>query len=181
MDELSIDEILIGLRNQSFVSQRLNLLELLTNKLAEETTVENSTLKIVFDLVLTIPIITASTSDGGKKIISTSISALSNATTKEESAGLLLEHIEPADSKLQKQFHFIIKKYIQYNPQAESSEVEDPDWVLLDEWQHVGSVLCNICQTDKGRSAIMKTSNGYMDRIAMQVSNNFEQCLILNK
>jgi len=169
MNELSIDDIIGGLGNQQFAQQRLPLLELLTNYLAEGENIEDSKLKLIFNLLLTIPIIVPPTTNEGKKIISITMSALSNATVKEESAMLLLEHLEPEESKLTKQFHFIIKKYLQYNPQAEIIEEETPDWDLLDEWQHVGSVLCNVCQSEKGRKIILNTSTGYIERIAVQI------------
>lgn len=172
MDDLEVDEILAGLGNQSFIDQRLHLLELLTNKLAEETQIDDSKLRSVFEILLTIPIVTSSSTEDGKRIINTSISALCNATVSEPAAMLLLDCIEPEDSKLNKQFHFIIKKYLQYNPQAEVEETESEliDWTLADEWQYVGSVLCNICQVEKGRKIILKTSTGYIERIAAQVS-----------
>lgn len=49
---------------------------------------------------------------------------------------------------------------------------------MLDPWQHVGSVLCNLTRFDDGRRILLRQSSGYMPKLVTQVSMmNVYQCV----
>ena len=178
-EEATVGEILEGLVNPNFISQRLPLLEMLTNKLAEETTtVDKETSERMFKILFNILQKTSCQHPMGRKVVNMANCTLSNATVKEEAVTWFLELTNPEDSECYKQLHFCINKYLDYNPQLEDETTEGEEWASVDEWQHFGNALCNLCQTEQGRRLLLKQSSGYMEKIVKQV--RFHQLMICN-
>lgn len=78
-------------------------------------------------------------------------------------------------------FNKIIDTFLSHNPQAEivsptqSSDTEskavlegdeEEYWTEQDPWQHMSSVVCNLCQCASGREFVVKN---YLRKIAGQV------------
>ncbi len=211
MEEVTVEEILEGIHNPAFASQRLPLLELLTNKLGESacstiipvgahtdsktedslsniatppatfaTTMTNAELETLFKTLLTILEKTSCKTLQGRKIVNMSLCALSNSTITETQASVFLEltrNNNPGESigetsTLNRQFHLMIRKYLEYNPQLEDGYAEDDDWIGVDEWQFGGNILTNLCQLEDGRKVILRQSTKYMESLPVQVRSN---------
>lgn len=283
MDELTIEEILLGLKNEEYFSHRLTLLSLLSNKLLndedksiqeefekkrqewlkaeairreEEKKIEAEYLEkiksgevkdptqggfsvvektpeelakdeveeakkikfvfnhqpkgIVLEKNLTIQLFTilffiliktnTKESDENKLILNTLLSCLVNLTINETMSGYLVELIEQAtdpsattsvanvDKNILRYFnlgfHLMIRKFIEYNPQIEpditeelvaaSKERDENVWDLLDEYQYVGNLLCNLCRNEYIRKIILKQSNNYFIKLPPLISTKNE-------
>jgi hypothetical protein len=224
MEELTVPEILEGICNPAFVSQRLPLLELLTNKLGEplhsELVVKDSSsstetekleneatdttsnaplvpsthstilsekeLQVLFKTLLLIAEKTSCKSLVGRQIVNMALCALSNCTLSEAQALMFLKltgslkpdentattEVSTATQTQNRQLHFIIGKFLEYNPQLEENVESSEDWIGVDEWQQVGHLLTNLCQVDDGRRLLLKQSLGYMVLLVGQVSMN---------
>ena len=69
-----------------------------------------------------------------------------------------------------------METFLSHNPQAENdaktkeevieAEQEGEYWTNQDPWQHMSSVVCNLCQCATGRDFVVKN---YLRRIAAQV------------
>jgi hypothetical protein len=119
----------------------------------------------------------------GRKIVNMTLCALSNSTITENQVRFFLQFAgcvssedtasEPVlNSEAQvynRQFHHMIRKYLEYNPQLEESSIEGDDWIGSDEWQYGGNVLTNLCQVEDGRRIILRQSAGYMELLPSQV------------
>lgn len=216
MEEVTVQEILDGIHNPAFASQRLPLLEMLTNKLGDpicnaivavenekklekveddgshlppapatfSTTMSNSELEPLFKTLLMIIEKTSCKTLQGRKVVNMTLCALSNSTITEAQVNCFLqftgsttsaegsgEPVQNADTQLyNRQFHHMIRKYLEYNPQLEDGSIEGDDWIGVDEWQYGGNVLTNLCQVEDGRRVILKQSSGYMEALPVQVS-----------
>jgi hypothetical protein len=173
MEELDYEDIISGLLSKQYEDYKLLLLQQLTNKLAEgslETTnpVHYKILKVLLILLSSNP----SRNDRGKQEVNIALCALNNATSSEaavESFFRLLQD-DPQNGKILSCLHHCITKYIEYNPQAEADvDLTPEEWEITDEWQHLGSILCNLCQLEEGRKIVLHTSTGYMQRLGHQV------------
>jgi hypothetical protein len=199
MEELSVVEIIQGLLKKDFIEYRVQLLQLLINKFAgsEETALvpinnnasaeENTTeqtpavqlplnidhfrlmIRVLVDLIHqysnlpTLP-------ETAKEIINFSLCTITNATIYQKYTESLLLLLEDSSSPINTRFHQFIKSFLDYNPQLETTEELDQiTWELHDEWQYMGSIICNLCQEEKGRKLILNQSYGYMMKLPAQV------------
>eukprot|EP01036_Dinobryon_divergens_P029003 gene29004-38046_t len=111
-------------------------------------------------------------------VINTLLVALSNATILEANAEELSKALTMSTDL---HFNKIIDTFLSHNPQAEivsptqSSDTEskavlegdeEEYWTEQDPWQHMSSVVCNLCQCASGREFVVKN---YLRKIAGQV------------
>lgn len=177
MDDLSVSELLTGLVTKEYEEYRLALLQHLTNFLADHPTLDSETeLVSVLKTLLILLTTTNSSSDDKRMQINMALCALNNATTTEESIAVFLRVLGESLSQetFRDKFHRCIEAYLSYNPQLEddSEEVSPEAWEVLDEWQHLGSLLCNIAQTEEGRKIVLQQSKGYMEKLIVQVRSH---------
>lgn len=103
------------------------------------------------------------------EIINLSLAALTNATIKEQYLIRFMDLLETADSPLSTKFHKSIENFLSYNPQLESKEDIPELWENEDPLQHVGSILCNISQNERGRKILLHTKTNYMPKFPAQI------------
>jgi hypothetical protein len=177
-EKLTVPEILKGFLRKEFVSERVHLLELLINHFATENESELSVEKDSFRLMLRIlfELIENKNNSSSSGVINLSLCVITNATVKEGYSAYLLEFINEADandsspaSALTKKFHSIIDLFLSYNPHLEQDLEEGQEWESIDPYQHVGSILCNLCQLEEGRKILLRKSNNYMMKLPSQV------------
>lgn len=83
-----------------------------------------------------------------------------------------LKYFGERESEHHKDLDFCIEKYLLYNPQLEdelSYSFSDDQWEIIDEWQHMGNFLCNICQVEDGRKIVMYVPSAYLSRLLGQI------------
>jgi hypothetical protein len=163
MDEVSVLEIVRGLMNDSMKTQRLPLLQLLANKLAESTApLTADECKAVFAVGL---LKVQGETEGS--LIHLGLTILANATINEANAAAFLEFIKKSE-KYNNHFKNFANTFLDHNPQLEFDN-EFTDWSSVDPWQCMASVFCNLCQAEEGRVMILRQSNTYMVRLLGQI------------
>ncbi|KAJ1414788.1 hypothetical protein B484DRAFT_164038 [Ochromonadaceae sp. CCMP2298] len=164
MDEVSVLEIVRGLMNDSMKSQRLQLLQLLANKLAESTEpLTADECKAVFAVGC---LKVQGETEGS--LIHLGLTILANATINEDNAEAFVEFIKKSD-KYGSHFKSFANTFLDHNPQVEFDNEQVTDWSSVDPWQCMGSVFCNLCQAEEGRVMILRQSNRYMVRMLDQI------------
>jgi hypothetical protein len=165
MDNLSVQEITRGIVDDSMKSSRVALVELLANKVAELT---EPLTKDEFTEVFVIAL-TALNNQTNSELVHLFTSLLSNSTILEENINNFLKFLDSSE-KFMTIFKASVEKFLDYNSQLESDEVISAEsWKTLDCWENIGNVLCNLCQTEAGRTMVLRQSNRYMVRIISQV------------
>eukprot|EP01032_Pedospumella_encystans_P020656 gene20656-23462_t len=157
MDDLSISEIVRGVVDESYKNERVQLLQLLANKVGESTehmTPDES--KSVF----TIAVAKLDTKTD-PTLISLFLSLLTNATISDENVKSFLAFLA-ASEKFQNIFHEALNTFLDHNPQIEQDEAEDA-------WENMASVMCNLAQVEEGRTMLLRQSKEYMIRLISQV------------
>mmetsp|Transcript_50634 Transcript_50634/g.100035 ORF Transcript_50634/g.100035 Transcript_50634/m.100035 type:complete len:322 (+) Transcript_50634:26-991(+) len=156
MEDLSITEIVRGIADESMKAQRFPLLQLLSNKVGESTEPMNNVESVgVFTIALSK--MDANTDD---TLIEVLLGLLTNATLSDENIASFLKFI--ATEKYRKQFTNGMEVFLDHNPQVETDATDDS-------WAHMSSVLCNLCQTDEGRTLVLQRSKNYVPRIITQI------------
>jgi hypothetical protein len=177
-ENLTVSEILKGFLRKEFISERIHLLELLINHFAAENESELSVDKDTFRLMLRIllELIENKNNSSSTAVINLALCVITNATVKEGYSTYLLESINEAEandsspaSALTKKFHSTIDLFLSYNPHVEQDLEEGQEWESVDPYQHVGSILCNLCQLEEGRKILLRKSNNYMLKLPSQV------------
>jgi hypothetical protein len=172
MEELDYEDILSGLLSREYEEYKLLLLQQLTNKLAEATSEINPIQNKIIKVLLIVLTSTSARTEKGRKEINMALCGLNNATSSEPAAEAFLKVLQddPQQEKMQQCLHLCITNFLDYNPQAEADiELTPEEWEVTDGWQHLGSVLCNLCQLEPGRKIILQASTGYMERLGPQV------------
>ena len=99
-----------------------------------------------------------SLSEKKTELINFYFSILSNCTLSEGSSTIFCNYISD-NEVFGKKIHLLIEAYLRPNPQIENDAVYDQEkWNSLDPLQHMGSLLCNLCQIQNGREIILLPS-----------------------
>lgn len=179
MDDLEISEIILGIKNDSMKEHRIQLIEILINKIAEihsennlnHNNVQQEQCNEIFVMIC------MNLKTNNPTIIDLLLSLFINVTITEEYASYFFQFlntndpitnnlVEHNDNSYHSLFLSYIEKFLNYNPQAES--IVD-NWNIEDPWQNLGNVICNLCQVQEGRTLLLKQSNKYMERLVTQV------------
>ncbi len=159
MDDLTISDIVRGIVDESYKNERVQLLQLLANKVGESTeAMTPEECKGVF--VIAVSKLDSKT-DG--TLISLFLSLLTNATISEANVKSFLTFLNSSE-KFQNIFHEALNIFLNHNPQVEHDDYEDA-------WENMASVLCNISQVEEGRVMLLRQSKEYMLRIINQVGS----------
>lgn len=159
MDTLSVHEIVRGIVDESMKAERLALLQLLSNKVGESTEpLTAAEAAEVFTIALT-----KLSADTDSVLIEIMLSLLTNSTISDQNTKSFVNFLNTSE-KYNAQFSGALNTFLDHNPQIENDADEDS-------WCHMGSVLCNLCQIDEGRTLILRQSLGYMPRIIAQVTD----------
>lgn len=175
-DDLTLLELVRGIRDDAFADQRVLLAEVLANKIADET--DESWPKIESDLLVDIAKVSidlAGHANSDAKWISLAI--LCNFTTYVSNSEVLTRLISENVTYSEK-FSNMIEMFLRHNPQLEDipaielspTDVAAMDWQKLDPWGLFGSTLCNITQINLGRQILTQRSKKYLPRMLPQVS-----------
>ena len=162
MDELTITEIVRGIADESMKAQRIPLLQLLANKVADITeplTLEES--NGVF--IIALATLNATTDDS---LVELMLGLLTNATISEQNAQSFMTFIGKND-KYRTQFLNVLESFLNHNAQAELDATDDAH-------SNMASVMCNLCQIEACRELLLKPSAEYMARMINQVSNSYK-------
>lgn len=159
-EELALEDILTGVRLDQI--NRNSWAEILVCKLADHVSDANHHQSVftvdniadVFKCILRTIV-----EENQCTAIDLMLSALSNATILPNYVEIFHELVH-TESLCMSQFQFMINKYNSHNPQAEQDipvTMDDVEhWTQTDPWQHVASVLCNLCQCSRGRDMVAK-------------------------
>lgn len=159
-DNLSLDEVLLGLSEVSIEDHHELLLGLLSNHIAEHAEdLSDAQVRNTVDMCLS------------KLTTSTSLCLilLCNLTTSEKNVGLFLEQISAPSPK--QQFQNVVARFLSYNPQAEeegAGEYTTERWSEVDPHEHVSSILCNLSVGEAGREVLLQRSLGYVPKMVAQ-------------
>ena len=55
------------------------------------------------------------------------------------------------------------------NKSSQAIVLTPEKWGMIDPWQHMGSILCNIARVEDGRRVILRQSTGYMPQLLRQI------------
>lgn len=157
MDDLTISDIVRGIVDESYKNERVQLLQMLANKVGDSTepmTLDES--RGVF--MIAIAKLDAKT-DG--TLIALFLSLLTNATITEPNVRSFMTFLASSE-KFQNLFHNALNTFLDHNPQIEQDEFEDA-------WENMASVMCNLSQIEEGRTMILRQSKNYMLRVIDQV------------
>lgn len=159
-DNLSLEEVLLGLSEEAIAEHHELLLGLLSNHIAEHVDdLSDAQVRNTVDMCLS------------KLTTSTSLclTVLCNITTSERNVGLFLQQIFAPSPK--QQFHYIVGRFLSYNPQAEdvgAGEYTTERWSEVDPHEHVSSILCNLSVEEAGREVLLQRSLGYVPKMVAQ-------------
>jgi len=160
----TIRELLLGINLDQ--ENKLLWMQMLSNKFADDIETSCITLDEVRDCIRQVLAILVRETD--EECVYTLLLSLSNMTISEKNSEEFLTLID-SDSHLMEQFEKIMKKFLDHNPQLEiinvDSNVSD-DSISMDPWQHLISMVCNLCQVALGRDLIVKS---YLKHIVPQV------------
>jgi hypothetical protein len=165
MEDLSILDCLNGLNSTVFdKATKLLVVEILANKVADEAEglAETDTQQLAKYFVKQL-FLSESSGEGviQPRVANLYLGLLSNLTMPEGNSSVFCAQFG-LDKEFGAQFTKLIEVYLSFNPQSELEKVEEEKWVELDPFQHVGSILCNLCQVESGRDVILKPSTGHM-------------------
>jgi len=164
MESVSITEIVRGLTSDSMRSQRMALLQLLANKIAET---EGPITKEERSAVFTIACLKVYGETEGA-LIDLGLTILTNSTINEENAVAFLEFLKKSE-KYNSYFQSFMNTFLSHNPQLEFDGTLIQDWSTIDPWQNMSSIICNLCQIETGRALMLRQSTEYMIRLLPQV------------
>ena len=165
MDELTINDIVRGVVDESMKEERISLIELLANKVAvlpsPMTSEESKGVFIIALAKINDPI------DG--MLVQLFVSLLANATINEQNAISFMQFLKSSE-KYNNLFRSAIEKFLQHNPQLEAEDISTAEeWSVVDPWENMAAILCNLCQAEEGRVMVLRQSSTYMTRIITQV------------
>mmetsp|Transcript_10754 Transcript_10754/g.16207 ORF Transcript_10754/g.16207 Transcript_10754/m.16207 type:complete len:311 (-) Transcript_10754:93-1025(-) len=165
METCTISELLLGINIDQ--ENKLIWMQLLTNKFADDIETSTITVEEVRDSIR--QAIENLAREKVEECIHTLLLLLSNMTISERNSEEFLGLIT-SDSLLGEKFETIMNFFLNHNPQAEivpiDNEVDENAWIKMDPWQHVISVVCNLCQVASGRDLIVKS---HLKNIAPQI------------
>lgn len=170
MEALSLPETLVGIVTKEYEDFRLALLQHLVNKIADYDWSTSTDYVDVVRTLLSLLTIIPSRDDELKRQIDATLCCLNNLTGSEDMVAKFFETID-SDSQLREKLHFSINSFLSYNPQLEDMSMDPKvaDWAIYDEWQHMGGLLCNLAAVEAGRQILLQQSNGYMQKLILQV------------
>lgn len=175
MEDLSVSELILGMRDASLKQQRLALVQLLINRVAEtDRALTHQESEAVLVLVLTHIV---SHSQLTHPVLDLLLRLVSNLTIVEVYAQQFMDLIASSDT-YRHGFQSSVEQFLSYNPQVEVESDkalvggEDDEWIDADPWQYMSSTLCNLCQVEGGRSFMLRrtTDSSFIERILKQVS-----------
>jgi hypothetical protein len=152
-------------------SGNLDMLGLLVNRLGEASLSEEDVGAVADEMFNHLDLFTRN-----RKVLDMCLVALSNLTVVEANCEVfvrkeVLSAGTEEEANLSKRLTTIIDKFLGHNAQNESKNVDYSNkdaTTEADPWAHVASIICNICRTALGRKAMMKTSLGYVPKLALQ-------------
>lgn len=167
--DISLDEVLVGLSNVKGNDQKLMMLELLANVLAQEANLEMSEAQAqhLFVAVLTAFKVAKTTEKRPalrNKLMETCLIVLSNATMTAVQAERFYAAAGIANSTAD--FHSYMEEYLSHNPHL---EMDGQDAEEEDEWRYLGQVITNLCQLEPFRKLLLQASSDNMERLALQI------------
>eukprot|EP00981_Chlorochromonas_danica_P007517 scaffold1767_cov178-Ochromonas_danica.AAC.22 len=203
--DINVEEILNGFRSIQGNDQRLLLLELLANVLAQQEEnqekqeqqqqepkegqehqqeqereqeqnnvgLDDATASQLFSTILSFldnGILSEKRQALRKKLLQTAFIVLTNATKSQHLAELFYSVAQLASPTAA--CYTYLDTFLAYNPQLELQEEEEEEEGQIeeeDEWQHVGSLVCNLCQVEEGRKIFLKMSDDRMSLLVNQI------------
>ena len=193
-----INELVAGFTNNSYSGRKDVMLGLLVNLSAEALIdFDNATLKSLFSLTLKlIKVSVATIASNHGEIVNLCLALLSNLTVPETHAQLLVDaHVInsalPGEASpiisISPELALAVESFLEYDCQlleqsSSSSEgntsstvntktavLTSEKWAIIDPWQHMGSILCNIARVEDGRRVLLRQSTGYMSQLLRQI------------
>lgn len=197
--DIKVEEILHGFSSIQGNDQRLLLLELLANVLAQQEEenqknqaqqqepkegpehqqeqvqnnvgLDDATASQLFSTILSFldqGILSEKRLVLRNKLLQTAFIVLTNATKSQHLAELFYSVAQLASPTAS--CYTYLDTFLAYNPQLESQEEEEEGQIEEeDEWQHVGSLICNLCQVEEGRKIFLKMSDDRMSLLVNQI------------
>ena len=189
--DCSIEEVIAGMEHDEYKDNAVLLLQLLVNKVAETSTVlqeKDAEMLILYTLHRLSMIIKEEGEEReetvGNDRVNYYLLILNNVTHSEKNSLLFCELVSHKNESLLPIFYKLVRRFLDYdiwnekqnieelvitngggcfNNDDEEVEVSSDDWIALDQYQHVASVLLNIAQVEAGRRIILNRSNGQYD------------------
>lgn len=178
MEELSLDDVIRGLSTKDYVEHHVTLLQHLTNITSQpDVSADEARLSKALSNICIIMHYFSQTGGADGRGVSLLTISLMNLTATENAAANCTTLLAEESSSASKAFKIALNGYFDYNPRLESDETS-PDWEVIDPYQYVGSVLCNLCQVEAGRRIILKKSDEYVPKLALQVLGTWNNTLI---
>lgn len=175
MEDFSVSELILGMRDGSLKQQRLTLVQLLINRVADtDRALTQQESEALFVLVLTH---IGNHSQLTHPVLDLLLRLVSNLTITEAYAQQFMDLIASSDT-YRHGFQSSVEQFLSYNPQVEIESDKalvgggDDEWIDADPWQYMSSTLCNMCQVEGGRSFMLRrtTDSSFIERILKQVS-----------
>lgn len=104
-----------------------------------------------------------------KSTINLLLILLNNITTFEDYCHELIQHLENEKYQTRKIFDELIDDFLNYYPQIEVDDSDTSDWVDADPFQHISSILCNLCRIEEGRKIILNPTKLHMFKLVLQI------------
>jgi len=162
------------MRDDSLKQQRLALVQLLINRVADtDRPLTQKESDAVFVLVLSN---IGSHSQLTNSTLDLLMRLVSNLTIAEANAQQFVDLISSSDT-YRHGFQSAVEQFLSYNPQVENESDKamvggvDDEWIDMDPWQYMSSTLCNLCQIEDGRSFMLRRTSGgssYIERSLKQ-------------
>lgn len=165
-ESLTTEEILNGIKSPAFKSVHVHLIEILINHIAENQEEATKNIIPIFNTLNELLSSVSSATSNNRHLINLSLGCLINLTLSEENSILLLNHVSTLEVNPIVSW---LEKYLDYSAHLEIKPENPELWYDVDEWQNMGNFLTNLCQSEEGRKIILRTSAGYMPKLAAQI------------
>lgn len=185
MEDLTLSELLNGLKDPSFTEHKLVLLQLVANKFVESNDADIEVDKLIEYCLLEIEQNYQKSSETSKQLINYTVLVLQNITSYEcnskEFMHIITESNEKYNANLYNKWTNILEAFLNYNPTNEqyysqdnitpmTNEEKEAFWILKDPLQNLSFILCNLSQHEEYREVFLKKrSLLYLPRLLNQV------------
>lgn len=165
--DLSITELLKGIASPTMSSHWPVLIGNLANKVSNDDEFKEEDLQALCLVVLNVALVSSAQN------CLMCCALLANLTTNAKNVEIFLTLIV-VPGKIKDAFSRCVVEFLSHNPQLEDPETvpaEGTDWGVLDRWQYMANVLCNICQHEDGRKFVLFPQSGRMALLVKQVQS----------
>ena len=164
MDTVDTEQLLLATNDEQFKTHHEQIIQVLCNRVADfqenVSEIDAENVEGIFNL--TVNKLEKSTSLTSN-MINVLLILLTNTTSSETNSQTFIHYIQRDETK----FQIIINSFLDYYPQTENFSGDD--WSLVDSWQHMSSVLCNICRLEDGRKLVLNNNTAILSRLVHQV------------